>query len=135
MSSVEAGLFDTSAVIDFDDLPSEHRPGEILISAVTLAELSAGTHATRDPRERGRRQRQLQFVESTFEPLPFDAAAAREYSALWAAAAAAGRTGLRRRALDFMIAATARAAGLPLYTRNPSDFEGLEELVEIVAVR
>ncbi len=129
------GILDTSVIIDVAELSPEQLPKEQSISAITLVELTVGPYASSNERERARRQRRLQEVESTFDPLPFDAAAAREFGTLCAAATAAGRKARRRRALDFMIAATARAAGLPLYTRNPSDFEGLEDLVEIVAVR
>jgi predicted nucleic acid-binding protein len=128
------GLLDTSVIIDYEHVSQHKLPLETAVTVVTLAELSAGPHSANDPRERGRRQRQLEFVESTYDPLPFDAKAAREYGAIVAAAVAVGRAGHRRRALDLMIAATARANRLPLYTCNPSDFSGLEDLVEIVAV-
>ena len=75
----------------------------------------------------------LQRVEATFEPLPFDAAAARSYGQVVAAAGEVGRSH-RPRVADLLIAATAHAAGLALYTRNPDDFVGLDELVEIIAV-
>ena len=103
------------------------------VSALTLAELAAGPHATGDRRLRARRQERLQRVEATFEALPFDGAAARAYGLVMAATTAAGRTS-RRRAIDLMIAATALSAGLPLFTRNPADVAGLEELVEVVRV-
>jgi predicted nucleic acid-binding protein len=131
--SKAGALFDTSVVIDIGAVPADVFPEEISISAVTLAELTVGPHTTHDARERGRRQRQLEYLETTFQPLPFDASAAREYGVICAAALAAGRN-WRRRPFDYMIAATARANGLPLYTRNPADFDGLEGLVEIVAV-
>jgi predicted nucleic acid-binding protein len=35
---------------------------------------------------------------------------------------------------DLLIAATAAANGLPLYTRNPADFVALEKIVPIVAI-
>jgi predicted nucleic acid-binding protein len=101
---------------------------------VTLAELAAGPHATADPEERARRQDRLQRTEATFEPLPVDGAVARAYGRVFAAVSGAGRKARGRRAFDLLIAATALAAQLPLYTRNPSDFEGLEGLIEVVAV-
>jgi predicted nucleic acid-binding protein len=99
-----------------------------------LAELAAGPHATTDPAERAKRQDRLQRTEATFEPLPIDAAAARAYGRIYAALVVSGRKARGRRALDLLIAATALAAGLPLYTRNPDDFIGLSDLLDIVAV-
>jgi predicted nucleic acid-binding protein len=126
------GLIDTSVVIDLERLDPASLPLELAISSVTLAELAAGPHATQDPLERATRQDRLQRTEATFEPVPVDAAVARAYGRVYAAVAAAGRKGRGRRALDLLIAATAVAAGLPLYTRNAADFAGLDELVEIV---
>lgn len=129
------GIIDTSVVIDLERIESHQLPAEIAISAVTLAELAAGPHATSDPRERARRQDRLQRVEATFEALPLDGAAARAYGRVYAAVVARGRKTRGRRALDLLIAATALAAELPLYTRNPDDFRELEGLVEIVALQ
>lgn len=128
------GLIDTSVVIDLDLIDPDQLPRELGISAMTLAELAAGPHATRDPEERARRQDRLQRTEATFEPLPVDAKVARAYGRVYAAVAAAGRKARGRRTTDLVIAATALAAGLPLYTRNPSDFSGLSPLLEIVAI-
>lgn len=107
---------------------------EIAVSAITLEELAAGPHATADRAERARRQDRLQRVEATFEPIPFDAAAARAYGRVYAAIVSAGRKARGRRAVDLLIAATAVGAELPLYTRNPADFAGLQTLLEVVAV-
>lgn len=128
------GLVDTSVVIDLQRIPPESLPAEIAVSAVTLAELAAGPHATSDPGERSRRQDRLQRVEATFEPLPVDAAVARAYGRVYGSVAAVGRKARGPRALDLLIAATGLAAGIPVYTRNPADFVGLEGLVDIVAV-
>jgi predicted nucleic acid-binding protein len=73
------GLVDTSVVIDLDVIDPRSLPGELAISAMTLAELAAGPHATNDPAERARRQDRLQRTEATFEPLPVDANVARAY--------------------------------------------------------
>ena len=105
------------------------------MSAVTMAELAAGPHATEDPDERARRQDRLQRAEATFEPLPVDAAVARAYGRVYAAVAAAGRKARGRRALDLLIAATALAAGLPLYTRDPDDVPEISGIIEVVAVQ
>jgi predicted nucleic acid-binding protein len=129
------GIVDTSVVIDLERLEPDELPAEIAVSAVTLAELAAGPHATADPGERARRQDRLQRLEATFEPMPVDGAVARAYGRVYAAVVARGRKARGRRALDLLIAATALAAGVPLYTRNPNDFDELEGLLEIVAVR
>lgn len=128
------GLIDTSVVIDLEQIHADTLPLEFAVSAVTMAELAAGPHATADPAERARRQDRLQRAEATFEPLPMDAEVARAYGRVYAAVAAAGRKARGRRAVDLFIAATAVAAGLPLYTRNPDDFVGLSELLDIVVV-
>ena len=126
------GLVDTSVVIDLELIDAPELPVEIAVSAITMAELAAGPHATTDAAERARRQDRLQRAEATFEPLPVDASVARAYGRVYAAVSAAGRKARGRRALDLLIAATAVAAGFPLYTRNPDDFAGLSDLLEIV---
>jgi predicted nucleic acid-binding protein len=128
------GLIDTSVVIDLGQVEVENLPLEIAISAVTLAELAAGPHATTDVAERARRQDRLQRVEAAFEALPLDAAVARAYGRIYAAVISAGRRARGRRAFDLLIAATALSRELPLYTRNPGDFAGLDGLIEVVAV-
>jgi predicted nucleic acid-binding protein len=129
------GLIDTSVVIDLERVAAAALPSEIAIAAVSLAELAAGPHATDDATERARRQERLQRVEATFEAIPFDAAAARAYGRLYAEVASAGRKARGKRALDLLIAATALAAELPLYTRNPADFEHLRTLIDVSTVR
>ena len=128
------GLIDTSVIIDFELIESADLPLELAVSAITMAELAAGPHATADPAERARRQDRLQRAEATFEPLPVDAAVARAYGRVYAAVGAQGRKARGRRAVDLLIAATAVAAGLPLYTRNPDGFAGLSGMLEIVSV-
>lgn len=125
------GLLDTSVVVDHDLVDPLLLPDESAIAAVTLAELAAGPHATDDDDERARRQDRLQWAAATWEPLPFDAEAARAYGRVFAAVRAVGRSG-RSRLADLLIAATATAHGLDLYTRNPSDFAGLEHIVRVV---
>jgi len=132
------GLLDTNIVILARWIDSAELPKEMAISAVTLAELSAGPHLVRgddaDARaERARRSDVVQRAENEFDPLPFDAEAARAFGRISAAVADAGRTP-RHRVADLMIAAVAAAQGLPLYTTNPSDYLGVEDLVDIVAV-
>jgi predicted nucleic acid-binding protein len=128
------GLLDTSVVIDLDRLDPSKFPVEVAVSALTMAELAAGPHAAGDAAERGRRQDRLQRAEAAFDPLPFDGEAARAYGRIYAAVTAAGRKARGARAVDLLIAATACASTLPLYTRNGADFEGLEDLVDVVVV-
>jgi predicted nucleic acid-binding protein len=128
------GLIDTSVVIDLEVIAVERLPRELAVSAMTMAELAAGPHATTDPAERARRQDRLQRAEATFEPLPVDAAVARAYGRVYAAVVAAGRKARGRRTIDLLIAATAVAAELPLYTRNPADFAGLPPILDIVTI-
>lgn len=125
------GIVDTSVVIDLERIDPAELPAEIAITAVTLAELAAGPHATRSGSESARRQDRLQRTEAAFDPIPFDAAAARAFGRIYEAVAAAGRKPRGRRATDLFIAATALASGLPLYTRNPGDFAGLADLAEV----
>jgi predicted nucleic acid-binding protein len=133
MADPTRGLLDTSVVIDLSLVDPALLPDESAISAVTLAELAAGPHATKDAEERARRQDRLQWATGTWDALPFDSNAARMYGRVFAAVRSAGRTS-RSRLADLLIASTAAANGLPLYTRNPSDFVGLEELLTVKAV-
>ena len=133
MAEPTRGLLDTSVVVDHDLVDPAQLPDESAIAAVTLAELAAGPHATRDEQERARRQDRLQWVAATWDPVPFDTEAARTYGRVFAATSAAGRSS-RSRLADLLIASTAAANGLPLYTRNPADFSGLEQIVTVKAV-
>jgi len=128
------GLLDTSVIIDLEHVNVEQLPVEAAISAITMAELAAGPHATQDSNERARRQDRLQRAEAVFDPLPFDADASRAYGRIYAAVADAGRKARGARAVDLLIAATACAADLPIYTRNPDDFDGLHDLVDVIVI-
>ena len=130
----ERGLLDTSVVIDLERTSADELPSEVAISAITMAELTAGTHATTDPTERSRRQDRLQRTEAAFDPLPFNTEAARAYGRVFAAIAAAGRKPRGARAVDLLIAATALAEELPLYTRNPDDFRALDGIVDVIRI-
>jgi predicted nucleic acid-binding protein len=120
-------------VIDHDVIDTALLPDESAISAVTLAELAAGPHATQDTDERARRQDRLQWASSTWDALPFDAEGARAYARMFAAARAAGQTS-RARLADLLIASTAAANSLPLYTRNPADFDALKSIIKLVHI-
>jgi hypothetical protein len=130
----DRGLLDTSVVIDLEHVDASDLSREVAVSALTLAELAAGPHATSDSAERARRIDRLQRVEAVFDPLPFGAEAARAYGRVYAQVAAAGPKARGARAVDLMIAATALAAGLPVYTRNPTDLRAVDGLVEVIAV-
>ena len=128
------GLLDTSVIIDLEMLDLTLLPREVAVSALTIAQLAAGPHATADPEERGRRQDRLQRAEAAFDPLPFDTDAARAYGRIFSAVMVSGRKARGARAMDLLIAATALAVGLPLYTRNGDDFLALDDLVEVVVL-
>lgn len=136
------GLLDTNILVLRDWIDHAELPDQMAISAVTLAELSTGPHEVRpnneqniydEHEERARRIDVLQRTEAEFDPVPFDSRAARLYGRVTAAVIAAGRKP-RRRVADLMIAATALAEGIPLFTTNPNDYAGLEKLVQIVPV-
>jgi predicted nucleic acid-binding protein len=107
--------------------------GELAISAASLAELHFGVLVATDPAVRAQRLRRLSGFQRRFDPLPVDEAVAASYGELAAAVAGSGRKP-RSRVMDLLIAATAHAHGARLYTRNPADLTGLEDLVEVVAV-
>ncbi|MFI1097547.1 type II toxin-antitoxin system VapC family toxin [Streptomyces sp. NPDC020917] len=136
------GLLDTNIVILRRWIDPAMLPAEVAISAITLAELSAGPHEVRrneeqsdydEHAERGRRLDILQRAENEFDPIPFDAEAARIYGRVCAAVISAGRKP-RRRVADLMIAAIAIAEELPLFTTNPADYKGLDDLLTVVPV-
>jgi len=127
------GILDTSTVILLPRMSNpDVLPVEPYITAVTLAELSVGPLVARSDPERAARQAHLQQAESDFDPIPFDAAAARAFGQVAASLRRAGRK-VTARAYDAMIAATAIASGLPVYTCNPDDFAGIDGL-EVVVV-
>lgn len=130
---LERGLLDTSVLVDLERLPEQALPLQAAIASVTLAELAAGVHLAKEPAERGARLIRLQAIEATFEGLPFDVAAARIYGNLVSLIMAAGQSPRPRR-MDLMIAATAVANQLPLYTRNPKDFGALEKALTVVSM-
>ena len=123
----DLGILDTSTVVLLGRLRPDDLPGEPLITAVTLAELSVGPLVTNNRKERAARQAALQQAEADFRPLPFDADAARAFGRVAASLRASGRK-IQARSYDAMIAATAIANNLPLYTVNPSDFAWIEGL-------
>jgi len=133
MTDLTRGVLDTSVVIDHDKIDVAQLPEEFAITAVTLAELAAGPHATENRDERARRQDRLQWAATTWDPLPFDAESARMYGRMFAAARSVGQSS-RTRLADLLIASTAAANELPLYTRNPSDFSALKHILTVIKV-
>jgi tRNA(fMet)-specific endonuclease VapC len=127
------GVLDTSVVLRLQQVEApSHLPGEPLVTAITLAELSVGPLVAKLDEERAARQIHLQQVEASFEPIPFDSRAARAFGLVAASLRRSGRK-TSARSFDAMIAAIALAHGLPVYTCNPRDFEGIEGL-EVVAL-
>jgi predicted nucleic acid-binding protein len=127
------GVLDTSTLIllgrihDTGSLPTEP-----LITAITLAELSVGPLVATTDDERAARQAHVQQAEAEFDPLPFDAAAARSFGRVSASLRRAGRNPSAR-AYDAMIAAVCVANELPVHTCNPDDFSGIDGL-EVIDV-
>lgn len=130
VESMARAIMDTSVVIDRGVHPI---PGILAISAATLAELHFGVMLAKDDDVRAERLRRLSSLQQRFDALPLDEAVAASYGRLAAAVVAAGRKP-RRRVMDLLIAATAHAHNARLYTRNPDDFAGLEQLVDVIAV-
>lgn len=127
----DRGVLDTSTVILLSRLEDASvLPNEPLITTVTLAELSVGPLVASSDDERVARQAHVQQAEADFDPLPFDAAAARAFGGVAASLRRAGRK-TKARAFDAMIAATALANGLPVYTCNPGDFAGIDGLTVV----
>jgi tRNA(fMet)-specific endonuclease VapC len=123
------GLLDTSVVLALHAIRDVSvLPDVALISAVTLAELSVGPLVATDEAERARRLATVQQAEADFDPIPFDAAAARAFGQVAASFRRSGRKPAAR-SFDAMIAATALANGLPLYSANPDDFAGIDGLM------
>ncbi len=126
----QRAILDTSVVIADSVAPI---PGVLAISAVTLAELHFGVLAAKTSEVRAERLRRLSFLQQHFDALPVDEAVVVSYGRLAAAVVDAGRQP-RRRDMDLLIAATAHAHGARLYTRNPGNFAGPEDLIAVVAV-
>ncbi|HEY1178397.1 MAG TPA: type II toxin-antitoxin system VapC family toxin [Phytomonospora sp.] len=132
-AQLECGLLDTCVLIDLASLPQESLPPVSAISMISLAELHVGVNTATDAEERAGRTVRLHEVTMTFDAFPFDEVAAQCYGVLYAFVEAAGRNP-RPRKMDLLIAATAMANKLPLYTRNANDFKGLERALTVVAV-
>jgi hypothetical protein len=128
--AVSRGVLDTSVLIATDISPI---PGELAISAVSLAELHFGVLVAKSPEVRATRLTRLSAVQRRFDPLPVDEVVADSYGRLAARLAQVGRRP-RARVMDLLIAATAHAHDATVYTRNAGDLAGLEDLITIVSV-
>ena len=128
------GLIDTSVAVELGRVEIVDSSTELAISSLTVGELAGGPHAAHNEIERRRRQRNLRRIEACIEALPFDSECARAYGCVYAAVQSIGRKPRGAYAIDLMIAATALAHDLPLYTLNPKDLRGLEGLIEVVDV-
>jgi predicted nucleic acid-binding protein len=127
-------MLDTSVVVDWHDPDVVGAlPDEMAISAITAAELTAGPALASTSREAAKRQARLQEVESKLDPITFDAAAVRSCGLVVAAVIGEGRQP-RGRFADLLIAASAHANGLDLYTRNGDDFRGMDHLIRVVEI-
>lgn len=131
MEELSRGLLDTSVIIAREEDPRVEPalPKQSAISVATLAELHFGVLVAKDTETRQHRLRRLGVIEGSFQPIPIDAGVARAFTTVAHAVKTVGRQP-RSRVMDLWIAATALALRLPLYTRNPDDFAGLEDLVE-----
>jgi predicted nucleic acid-binding protein len=135
ISRHEFGILDTSVVIDYTKLDSRMLPGHRAITAVTLAELYAGPNAAQgDAVEQAKRQQRLVWAQQIFRnPLPFDQSSAQTFGSVHLLVQESGRKP-RKYTADLMIASIAIRNNLPLYTRNPKDFEPVTPLLEVIAI-
>lgn len=133
-SKQKRGVLDTCVLIDIENIEPSTLPDDAIITAVSLAELSAGPHAAQESTERAVRQDRLQRVETNFESLPFDASAARAYGRIYALEMVHGRKPRGARTADLLIASIAVAENLPLYTRNSADFANLVSILDVIEV-
>jgi predicted nucleic acid-binding protein len=128
------GLIDTSVAVELSRIQITSPSGGIAASTLTVAELAGGPHAATDEVEKARRQHHLRYVEESINLLSFDAGCARAYGRIYAAVERTGRKARGANAVDPMIAATALAHDLPLYTFNTRDLRGLSDLIEIIDI-
>lgn len=130
----DRGLIDTSVAVDLATLDRRTLPAAIAVSALTIAELVSGPPGAGHDLKRVRRKQHLRYVEAMVEPLDFDPRCAYAYGSVYREVARIGRKPRGSRVLDLLIAATALAHALPLYTKNAKDLHGLENVIEIVDV-
>ena len=134
MTTHDLGLLDTSVIIDLHRIDADRLPRNFSVSVITMTELAAGPLATRDVSERARRQDVLQRIESLVDPVPFDISCLRAFGRVVAAAMKNERKRTRARTNDLLLAATACALNVPLFTRNADDFLDLTSVIDVVSV-
>ena len=134
MTMHDLGLLDTSVIIDLHRIDADRLPRNFSVSVITMTELAAGPLATRDVSERARRQDVLQRIESLVDPVPFDISCLRAFGRVVAAAMKNERKRTRARTNDLLLAATACALNVPLFTRNADDFLDLTSVIDVVSV-
>ena len=134
MAASEArGVLDTCTLIDIDQLDRRNLPDIPEITSITMSELHQGLVFAKTAQARASRLERLSMVVDRFEPLAYDGEAASRYGTLATLTVGLGRS-LKQRRLDLMIGAIASVHEIPLYTRNPADFKGLESVLRVIAV-
>lgn len=127
------GLLDTCALIDLAEIADDKLPVHPRISTITLAELGIGIALAQSPQVLALRTERLLEVEHAFDALHFCPSAARRFTTMAKLVVAEGRNPKPRKC-DLMIAAIASVNDLPLYTRNPDDFKGLDPVLTLIPV-
>ncbi len=130
MAALEQGILDTSTVLQLARVDPGTLPPAPRVTAITLAELVVGPLVAPEERERAIRQAHLLEVEASFDPLPFDEIAARAFGSVAESLRRSGRKASAR-SYDALIAAIAISRGLPVFTLNPRDFEGIDDLLVV----
>jgi tRNA(fMet)-specific endonuclease VapC len=128
-------LIDTSIAIAFDRIDRTRLPSRLAVSSLTLAELVCGPVSAKTEIEKARRQRRIERIEPLVAAIDFDVACADAYRRICEAVLRAGRKPRGARTVDFLIAATGLAYGLPIFTLNSADLRGLSGLIEVVDLR
>jgi len=124
-------LLDTSCVIDFPD-QMEELAEAAAVSTLTIAELAYGIHHD-DPLVAAAREARYREVLNEFDPIPYSARAAHLYGAIAASVRKSGRNPRPRR-IDLMLASVAADLGAILLTRNATDFTGIGDIAQVIAV-
>lgn len=127
------GVLDTCTYIDLADIDAEMLPDIPELTVISMTELHQGVAMAKTAASRAARIERLNSAVEDFDPLPYGSEAASRFGTLATLTLERGRSPKPRR-LDLMIAAIASVHQLPLYTRNPADFKGLESQLRVVEV-